>query len=736
MDFEVYLLDAWVSCASRGFWWSPNLNMNPLSKALDPGQPAECCRSRNGLTTAAVPCVVATNPPSSPSSCQHPGVTMEVPDTQTRSLQHLPAAVLSHAFSFLPSNESTLTARFICRDAAAALSDAEQCSASLCQPLPPHALPWAVEAGQQHVRQLPTRHKLQLLSTAAASGSEVNLEAALALLQQSIFPEMLITGHSVWANPDILPRPDPGEAACKAGRPQLLGWLLRYCPALLHPGRVLQAAAEHCDLAGLQGVWGVLQGDGAHPVDWAGRPRPAQDQEVLDAAARSRTADGVAKMEWLLAGSSGSCRLQESTAEAAARSGDLGRLRWLQERGCRLDTPNAGVLMNALEHAGMGVVRWLVDEAGCDLMGRYQPYWAYFVVDAARSAEGLARMRWLEEQGVELVGARELLSTEAPFEGKSFTVGQVQTLRYMMQRHSGDLSHEQQEQQSRAMARAVVESGSVALAEELLASGFQFGYQSYCTVCSSPDPVAITRWLLHEADVSARELELWEIMWDAHCLTRTPAGQRQLLQVVQLLLRPGAGADWWDIRSAAEDGNLGLVQFLAQHVEQQLGHPPDWPGVLAAAAGSGCEALVEWVAGKPGALEQQPSFSFGPKAKIGDLGALRVLRRLGVRWGTQDTVAQAVNTKCPAPVLRWLVEQGAPMGRRGFFERVVAAAVRDGELDAGTAAWLRDVAAERRRLAAKAAGAAAAATAGEVLACAAAWGRDLTRWPRCWVITH
>ncbi len=662
---------------------------------------------------------------------------MEAPDTPTRSLQHLPAAVLSHAFSFLRPNERTLNARFICRDTAAALSDAEYRSASLSQPLPPHAVPWAVEAGQQHVRQLPTWHKLLLLSTAAASGSEANLEVALALVQQSIFPEMLITGHSVWARQDILPEPDPGEAAFKAGHPQLLGWLLRHCPALLHPGRVLQAAAEHCDLAGLQGVWGELQGDGARAVDWAGRERPALNQGVLDAAAGSSTPDAVAKMEWVLDASRGSGRLQDSTAEAAACSGDLGRLRWLQERGCRLDIPNAGVLMNALEHADMSVVRWLVEEAGCDLLGKHQEYWDCFVIAAARSAEGLARVRWLEEQGVGLLGARGRILEELPQILDDVRAGHVQTLRYVTERYPGNLSEEQQEEQSRVMVQAAVALGNIPLAEELLASGFTFDHQCYCAVGCSPDPVAMTRWLAHRAKVCAAELDLGVFLRRTCCLNGTPDGHRMLLQMSQLLLGTGAEPSRLDVQGAmgraAAEGNLGLVQYLAQHMEQQLGHPPDWQRVLTAATGSGCEALVEWVAGKPGAflpllppLEwvdgqlvclQQHNFSFGPIAMIGDFGVPNALRRLGVPWGPLDTVAQAVNNQYKAPVLRWLVEQGAPMGRGEFLEVVVGAAVRDGELDARTGAWLRDVAAGRRAAAAN-----AAAAAGKCLACAAVRG--------------
>lgn len=71
-------------------------------------------------------------------------------------------------------------------------------------------------------------------------------------------------------------------------------------------------------------------------------------------------------------------------------------------------------------------------------------------------------------------------------------------------------------------------------------------------------------------------------------------------------------------------------------------------------------------------------------------------------------MAQAVVETYRAPVLRLLVEQGPPLGKKEFLETVVGAAVWDGELDAGTAAWLRDVAAGRRTAAAKGTGAGAA----------------------------
>ncbi len=614
---------------------------------------------------------------------------MEAPPTlRPRGFLQLPSAVLSHTFSFLPPNERALTARFICRDASAALADAEHQSASLSQPLPPHAAPWAVEAGQQHVRRLPFRQKLQLLSTAAASGSEVNLKVALALLQPSIFPEMLVTGHRVWSCAGVRPDPEPGEAAIEAGHPQLLGWLVRHCPALVHPERVLEAAAEHCDLAGLQAVWRVLNGE-EQPVDWGGRPRPALDQSTLNAAARSLTPDAVAKMEWVLgAADQGSCSLHNTYAVGnAVRSEDLGRLRWLQERDCQLNDPANLALEHALQYADMAVVQWLVDGAGCDPLGPQaedKEYWGWLVAAAAKGPDGLARVLWLQERGVVLKDGMRKLLEEVREVGLDVTVRQAQTLRYIMQRHSDDLSAEQLSHLERGLRCAAVASGSIPLVEELRQSGVTFDHQAYYDSGRTRD-VEMIRWLVTEAEAPIKRLQLWELIhlnWPHGTL----ASRQGRLEAVQLLVGAGAGARSWDLLQAmgyaAQHGDLPLVQFLAQHLEQQLGCQPHWHRVMDAAVEGGCEALLEWLAGKAGCLAYA-GVSYIPAAKAGDRATLAALRRLGVPWDVGFTVAEAVGEGCPAPVLRWLVEQGAPVGRKREMEQAVAAAEREGEAGGG-----------------------------------------------------
>ncbi len=162
-------------------------------------------------------------------------------------------------------------------------------------------------------------------------------------------------------------------------------------------------------------------------------PRRGLDHEVLDAAAESATPDdAVAKMKWLLTPSSGcSCSLTESTAVAAARSGDLDRLRWLQERGCPMGGER--VLRCALRHAGLAMVEWLVDEAGCRLPGSGARVndWITPHVDVGESAvDGVAKVRWLQGQGAPPLDThRALLRATAR---KSIRKGRVQLVRYLV----------------------------------------------------------------------------------------------------------------------------------------------------------------------------------------------------------------------------------------------------------------------------------------------------------------
>ncbi len=86
---------------------------------------------------------------------------------------------------------------------------------------------------------------------------------------------------------------------------------------------------------------------------------------------------------------------------------------------------------------------------------------------------------------------------------------------------------------------------------------------------------------------------------------------------------------------------------------------------MAAAGEGGCEALLELLLQQPGCLLAggRGRSPYVAAARNGDRATLAALRRLGVPWGAVDVVVQAVRKeRCRLDVVRWLVEQGAPVG--------------------------------------------------------------------------
>ncbi len=607
----------------------------------------------------------------------------------------LPTPLQLHVLSLLPPNERALSGRLVCPDARDTLTGAQHCTASLSQPLPPHALPWAVAAGQQHVRQLPFLHKLQLLCTAAASGSEVNMEAAWTLLQPSIFPELLQSHDPKWVERwDIC---DPGVAAVKAGHPQLLGWLLQHCPGLLRPEKVLAAAAKHCTLAGLQATWEALQqgvrsltgtnGTGSSSSSSSSSRRPAMSDFLLCSAATSATPDAVAKMEWLLAAGAGTCQLDESTLLAAARSGDLDRLRWLHDRGCRLSehcgrymaTQRYSTLYYVLKSNDLAVVRWLVDEAVCALPEEGQVSgdmgWDRLLRGAARSSDGVAKLQWLRERGAPAHTAQRAcdLATTAALAGRA------EVVRYVTSLHQPGAAHQQGDIGS--AAAGLVGSDGELIAACLRQAGITLSPSCYETAAADGDMTAIS-WLAREAGVSAAGVHAYDVLrpWPKD----TSAHSRGLLEAMQLLVGAGcclAELDNFVYYIAATRGDLGLVQYLQQ---QRPGWRPDGDLVVAAATAGG-EALLEWLVEQLGNLTGTAVHAspYIVAAKRGDRGTLAALRRLGVPWERDNLVLVAYGTGCPLPAVRWLAEQGAPVGSKVM----VAALLPNGDTD--TAVWLR-----------------------------------------------
>ncbi len=651
---------------------------------------------------------------------------------RSRPWRQLPTAVQKQLLSLLPPNDRALSGRLVSPNARDGLSGPEDCTASLSQPLPPHAAPWAVEAGQQHVRQLPFRHKLQLMCTAAASGSEVNLEVALALLQPSIFPELLhdeVRTYDWDVGTLLTANYCPGTAAAKAGHLQLLQWLVRRCPGLMWPGGVLKAAARHCDLAGLQVAWEALQ-HGFSSSNSRGR-HPVLSQDVLDAAAESSTPDALAKVQWVLqtavtgAGGGGAeggfccrllavatgagggrCRLQLSTAAAAARSGDLGRPQWLRDRGCPMGRGagqgQAVVLEAALQHACLAVVQWLVDEAGCELPAvvggdmaaeerrQRDRAWTYLLRAAAERSDAVAKWQWLQERGgPSVAGAEQGLVEELTV--AAVEAGQVEAVQHLLSVHGASKVLAVGRY---ALSRAAALSGSIPVAKCLQQAGLALSHKAYGGAAGN---LPFVRWLALEAKMSAaayacEDLRVLIAGWPRD----TPAHSRDLLEAVQLLA--GAGfCDWggnvkgFNIHAAANRGDLDLVRHLQ---EQGVMLDPDLY-LIATAADAGCEALLEFLTTLPDCLKPSADLDSTPyvaAARHGDRATLDALRRLGVPWGGDAIVAEAVHYRCDKSSLHWLVEHGAPLGSAEEMEEKVAHAIKYRRVGPEMAVWLRGLA--------------------------------------------
>ncbi len=661
----------------------------------------------------------------------------------------LPTAIRLHILSLLPRNQRVLSGRLVCRDSL--LGFEGDPTASLAEPLPPHAAPWANAwtqgAGQVALREMPYDRKLHLLCTAAASGSEVNLEVVWTLLQPSILPELLQSRA-------VLFDADPGQAAARAGHAHVLGWLVQHCPAMLRPTGVLEVAAKHCSLAGLQAAWEALRGETAVFL-------PVITQWVLDAAAESATPDSIAKVDWVLATGPGRCGLKDSTVQAAARSGDVGLLRWLQGHGCAL---SSSTVLCALSHADLAVAQWLVDEAGCDLPapGRGNKAddsaddddsesddsaddddsesdgsaddddsesdgsaddddresddsgddddsesddsgddrvandrrWVPYQYAALRSKDGLAKLGWLHERGCPLLDDQDTLRSKVLV---AVEAGQEEAVRHLLPLMAARNAFQDGAGGEGTLDRlgaAAVAQGSIPLVQVLCNAGCVLASGSY-GVAAQQGNVGMVRWLAREAGVSAADMDQRSVqMFVKAWLCRAADGGRGLPDGMLLLLEAGLpvpDADWGRdvmqrvLRTAAETGNLAAVQELLGP-----GGQVDVPTAILAVRG-GCEALLEWLAGRPGGLN---SLSVGSPyvdaMRHGDMGTVAVLRRLGVQWGERDSVEWAVWRDCGLPAVRWLVEQGAPVGSAEEMEGALryAAPWFSGE----EAGWLRGVA--------------------------------------------
>ncbi len=670
---------------------------------------------------------------AAPSASPTPGGRAHTPwhaapghQADQSSRRPLPRELLLHVLSFLPPNDLALGGRLACKDAAQHFPAPQHATVRLGLPLPPHAVGTWQAAGREAMRQLPFRRKLRLLSTAAASGCEANLEVAWALLRRCLFPELLAPNIFYLKLYKDCGEADPGTAAASAGHAYVLPWLVsRRCPVDLES--TLVAAARHCNLAGLQGTWRLLCGTGASgetPLALA------LGASLMEAAAESTTPsrDSIAKMQWVLdqldgrsssnnsssssmhcngsgcGGSSdgavrsrSSCVLSPSVAAAAARSGDLERLRWLVQR-CGCPAEGLEVLGAAARHGDVAMLQWLVREAGCGARRTTDAVWRLvnmvcLPTDRVAGAQCLAKMGWLEQEwwdkGVGagggsgagrgaggVLGTAETRSSSGGgglWANETFgswavaqaaRTGRLELLEYLVEGRGAPLSP-----QAQVSAAA---SGDVPTARWLLARGCQPPEAAFAAAAGRGH-AHVVAWLAEAAGCPfSREtlrnvVQVWPRSGAGDGASHGGRDGRHrgcggpLLDAVRALHAAGCpvGVTSAELMGMAVwRGDLPLVRYL--HGEMGCGLAC---GLVVGAAESGCEALMEWLADRGctwrgmGGEEVQLYVEAGRR---GDLATLQCLLRLGVPTDTQPVLlARCLYTL--SPVLRWLAAHGAPV---------------------------------------------------------------------------
>ncbi len=350
------------------------------------------------------------------------------PASPPPDVRQLPTSLVLHVLSFLPPNILAHDGRRVCRDAAKRFSSSSSssspspshCIILLSQPLSTASLQQGMASSLKlAVHGMPLRRRQRLFSTAAASGCDTNLELVSTL-------SGVVPGR--WLLSDPGPGIDPGSAAVRAGHLHLLPWLLG--KGLLSPQATLAAAARYCSLRGLQDAWEQLSRRAAGTDTCRIDTRvllAAAASGSCDSVAKAQwllslgEATSTTKPQLLLS-------YAPALAAAAAGAGDLVLLQWLHTQrplfGCSITTskvnsntshaPGAGFsmtrvtgeeeeeegeeaegpglwcddpgerqagwdscrlgqqlapLVRALEspRAGLEVVEWLVDTAGCPL---------------------------------------------------------------------------------------------------------------------------------------------------------------------------------------------------------------------------------------------------------------------------------------------------------------------------------------------------------------------------------
>lgn len=309
-----------------------------------------------------------------------PAAALAPPNSSSsNSPTQLPPDLLMYILRLRPHNDIAISVRRTCKAAWMHFCEEHHCAALLSQPLPQHALTEAALQLQPQLRLLSLEQKLQLLATAASSGSETNMGVAWDLVRPSLAPGMVAEDSQ--ASRSELCGADAGVTAVRHGHVHLVEWMGRAgCPLepdCLRPcctPRRGTATWRGCSARGRCSSLHVFSGIACSTSAAEGQEQGQQQQwqqsalisSLFNSAAESTAPDALAKMEWLADLGPLCSFADENHAVVAASSGDVGRLEWLQDRGCPVANPR--VLDAALRCGDMRLVSWLEEQAGHQLL--------------------------------------------------------------------------------------------------------------------------------------------------------------------------------------------------------------------------------------------------------------------------------------------------------------------------------------------------------------------------------
>ncbi len=112
-------------------------------------------------------------------------------NSSTGSPTQLPPDLLLYILRLLPRSDIALSARRACKAAWLHLCEEHHCTALLSQPRPQHAAAEAAQQLQPQLRLLTMEQKVQLLATAASSGTETNTEVPWGLVKPCLVHGMV-----------------------------------------------------------------------------------------------------------------------------------------------------------------------------------------------------------------------------------------------------------------------------------------------------------------------------------------------------------------------------------------------------------------------------------------------------------------------------------------------------------------------------------------------------------------